>query len=63
MTGKDVRFEGEAHYQVKYGHFHHALIKVCRPVLHDFYGYYFLSLQILTFYDLAEGPLPQHVQD
>lgn len=50
-------------YQVQYRHFHHTLVEVCGPVLDDLDSDYFLCLQVLTFDNLAERSLTQHIQN
>lgn len=50
-------------YQVQNRDFHHTLVKICRFVLYDFDSNHFLGFQVLTFHDLAEGTLTQHIEN
>src|SRR5690606_16377186 len=49
-------------HQVQHRYFHHALVKVCRPVLDDLDGNNFLRPKVLTLDHLAERALTQNVQ-
>ena len=49
--------------EIQHRHLHHALVEVGSLVLDHFDGDNLLSLQILTFDDLAEGALPEHVEN
>jgi hypothetical protein len=50
-------------YQIEHGHFHHALIEVCRPVLNDFNGHNLLGFKVLALDDLPKSALPEYIQD
>lgn len=54
---------GAGTYQIQDGHFHHALVEIGSPILDNLDGDDFLRLEVLTFHDLAESALAQHVEN
>ena len=55
--------QGGGTNQIQDRHFHHTLIKVGCSVLDDLDRNNFLCLQVLAFYDLAEGALAKDVKN
>lgn len=49
-------------YQTQHRHFHHTLIEISSSVFDNLHRDNLLSLDVLAFYDLAEGPLTEHVK-
>jgi hypothetical protein len=55
--------QGYMAYQIKDGHFHHALVEVGCSVLDNLDCDHLLRLQILALDDLSKGSLTENVQD
>lgn len=49
--------------QVQNRHFHHTLVEIGGLVFDHFNRDHLLGLEVLTFDDLTERPLTQHIQD